>query len=139
MPHTPAERSQREFVEPDQSYVPRYNKPGPTPKNRKGGRPQQRLPRNKQTAYGTAVFSAKYQCSFCQQLLSSSGSLRNHVIMKHTQSSNMHCPHCSRAFVSKDRLNRHKYKCPENLNNMSAMGQSQMFESSQFEMSGNSN
>ena len=101
--------------------------PGPSsgavPKRRGGGRPGGRSfgsgrarggpsnTRTQQSSYGATITQVKYQCTFCQAILSSSGSLRNHVIIKHTKNSNLRCERCARVFVSIARLEKHRASC----------------------------
>ena len=61
--------------------------------------------------YGTTVTETKYRCTFCSLVLSSKGSLRNHVIMLHTKTSRMKCHMCGQVFIRQDRLKRHLAIC----------------------------
>lgn len=53
----------------------------------------------------------KFRCTFCQMLLSSKGSLRNHVVMLHTKNTAMHCYKCNKPFIRQKLLNVHEEKC----------------------------
>ena len=57
------------------------------------------------------VNGGQHRCQFCQKILSSKSSLRNHKIIMHNANSNLRCPHCNKAFLDTPRLDAHVGYC----------------------------